>query len=110
MFCILSCTVYPAAKIPGQIGARGTGDLIIINLQKTPLDELATIRIFNKIDNVIELLSQKLEIQIPPFILHRFLKVERKNINARYDLLSLEGKNIFVFSKSLVQKFIVCFL
>ena len=47
------------------------GDLVIINLQETPLDVIASLRIFSKCDDVSKLLAEKLSVEIPPFRLRR---------------------------------------
>lgn len=38
--------------------------LVIINLQKTPFDSLASIRIFGKTDDVMKLLMEELNIEV----------------------------------------------
>ena len=47
------------------------GDLVIVNLQRTPLDQVASLRIFAKCDDVTRLLAKKLSLDIPTFKLHR---------------------------------------
>ena len=47
------------SPIPESTAANG-GNLVIINLQKTPLDHCATLRIHAKCDDVMVLLMQKL--------------------------------------------------
>ena len=47
------------------------GDLVIVNLQRTPLDHVASLRIFAKCDDVTQLLAKKLSLDIPSFNLHR---------------------------------------
>lgn len=69
-----SCTVTPAADFPEKIGKRAK--LVIVNLQKTPLDNLCALRIYAKCDQVSELLMSKLGMTIPPFLLHRRLHVQ----------------------------------
>jgi len=46
-------------------------DLVIVNLQRIPLDRLASLRIFAKCDDVTRLLAKKLSLDIPTFKLHR---------------------------------------
>ena len=48
------------------------GDLVIVNLQRTPLDSLASLRIYAKCDDVSRMLAEKLSLQIPKFLLHRY--------------------------------------
>ena len=46
--------------------------LVIVNLQKTPLDYLASLRINGKCDDVMKLLMSKLSLEIPEFRLTRY--------------------------------------
>merc|ERR1712096_148359 len=57
--------------------------LVICNLQQTPLDGLAAMRIGAKCDDVTRLLMQKLNIEIPEFRLRRFIKFEKKATDDR---------------------------
>eukprot|EP01121_Diplochlamys_sp_Union-15-3_P017964 TRINITY_DN6438_c0_g1_i4.p1 TRINITY_DN6438_c0_g1~~TRINITY_DN6438_c0_g1_i4.p1 ORF type:complete len:351 (-),score=45.54 TRINITY_DN6438_c0_g1_i4:166-1218(-) len=66
-----SLTVTPAADVPKTVGKKKGGKLIICNLQKTPLDHLAAVRIFEKTDLFIIRLMELLKQKIPPFILKR---------------------------------------
>ena len=50
---------------------KNPGDLVIVNIQATPLDKIASIRIFAKCDDVSHLLAKKLSLDIPSFHLHR---------------------------------------
>lgn len=70
MLCLgSSLTVYPAANCPKTVGIkankwsdRGKHHLVIVNLQKTPLhDNLCTLPIFAKIDDVMTGLMKELE-------------------------------------------------
>jgi len=51
----------PANAARRAHGGRGLG-LVIVNLQQTPYDHLTSLRIFAKIDTVMELLAEELEI------------------------------------------------
>jgi len=44
---------------------------VIVNLQKTPLDDLADIRVFAKCDEFTKLVMSKLGLEIPEFKLKR---------------------------------------
>ena len=57
-----SLTVRPACNMPKNTARRG-GDLVIVNLQKTPLDGLATLRIFHKCDVVMKEVMKRLGMQ-----------------------------------------------
>jgi len=68
-----SLTVTPAADFPKLVGK--SKKLVIVNLQKTPLDRYATIRINAKCDDVMKLLMEELKLEIPEWRLIRYLKV-----------------------------------
>ena len=57
-----SLTVTPAADVPQLVGKRNK--LIIVNLQKTPLDKYAFIRVNAMCDDFMKKLSKKLELKI----------------------------------------------
>lgn len=59
-----SLTVTPAADMPSEVGERGKR-LVIINLQKTPLDSLAALRINGECDKVMKLVMEKLGLEVP---------------------------------------------
>ena len=63
-----SLRVSPACDLPQMCKKKG-GRMVIVNLQVTPKDKHADLRIFAKTDEVIELLTKKLGLAIPPFIL-----------------------------------------
>ena len=56
--------------------AKNGGRLVIINLQATPLDSLATLIIHAKCDDVMEMLMQKLSYQIPKWQMKKWLEVQ----------------------------------
>ena len=85
-----SLTVTPAANIPEVNIFRSSSSssslsvvpvfqrvalrhqlLVIVNLQRTPLDDLASLRINGKCDDVIVMLMKKLQLDIPEFRLKR---------------------------------------
>lgn len=55
-----SCKVTPAADIPAAVGARAGANLVIINLQPTPLDGTARLVIRARIDSVMAMLMEEL--------------------------------------------------
>ncbi|KAF2803071.1 NAD-dependent deacetylase sirtuin-7 [Mytilinidion resinicola] len=74
-----SLTVTPANEIPAVVGKRKGGKLVICNLQPTPLDDLTSVRIYSKTDELMTGVMAKLEIPIPPFVLRRRLVVEMES-------------------------------
>jgi len=73
-----SLTVTPAADCPETVGKLG--HLYIINLQRTPLDSLST-RLNGKCDEVMRKLMEELEIEVPPWRLHRGVRVDVQPID-----------------------------
>lgn len=60
---------------------RNGGKIVHINLQKTPQDYEADFVIHGLMDNVMEILMEKLHIKIPEFRLQRWAKVSLTNKN-----------------------------
>ncbi|KAI3399722.1 hypothetical protein diail_5789 [Diaporthe ilicicola] len=89
-----SLTVTPANEIPEIPARKRDRSLAICNLQKTPLDYIADLRVFAKSDDLMARVMEKLDIPIPPFILHRRLVV-RNGENARGKLeLHITGVDV----------------
>eukprot|EP00697_Spironema_sp_BW2_P015666 gnl/Spiro4/6610_TR3409_c0_g1_i1.p1 gnl/Spiro4/6610_TR3409_c0_g1~~gnl/Spiro4/6610_TR3409_c0_g1_i1.p1 ORF type:complete len:573 (+),score=137.75 gnl/Spiro4/6610_TR3409_c0_g1_i1:38-1720(+) len=65
-----SLTVSPACGLP-QTTAKCGGRLVIVNLQRTPLDELSALRIYARTDTVMTMLMERLGVPVPPFRLRR---------------------------------------
>lgn len=59
-----SIRVAPASSMPVET-ARNGGNVVIINLQKTPIDDCAALVIHGKCDDVMMLLMKKLGYEIP---------------------------------------------
>jgi NAD-dependent SIR2 family protein deacetylase len=57
-----SLTVTPAADIPRNVSKRGR--LIVVNLQSTPLDKIAFMRINGLCEDVMKRLATKLELKV----------------------------------------------
>merc|ERR1712217_853576 len=109
-----SLTVTPAADMPQEVGLRWANEvqsgqnpknnLIIVNLQKTPLDNLCSLRIFAKIDDVMVLLIKELGLEIPEWKLQRFMKVkvdpiedQKKKKLLTISAVDVDGINATVF-------------
>ena len=84
-----SLTVTPACDLPRDTARRG-GKLVIVNLQRTPLDDRAHLRIFARTDDVMRMVMAKLGVQIPPFLLRRHLLVKQE-ATSRGKLVALSG-------------------
>jgi len=92
-----SLTVSPANDLPKKVAQHG-GELVIVNLQRTPLDNMrfvdflcvsvlcmcswhvycmhSTLRIHGRTDEVMIGVMQELGLEIPPFVLNRLVRVQ----------------------------------
>ena len=73
-----SLRVTPAADVPKTVFDNG-GKLVIVNLQKTPLDAYAALNIYAKCDDVMDRLMKKLNIEIPKWKIIRYWEIIKKN-------------------------------
>ncbi|KAK3375536.1 NAD-dependent deacetylase sirtuin-7 [Lasiosphaeria ovina] len=84
-----SLTVTPANEIPEAVGqplARRAGAMLAIcNLQSTPLDDLASLRVYARTDELMVRIMEKLALPIPAFVLRRRLIVELATSGAASD-------------------------
>ncbi|KAJ5161649.1 DHS-like NAD/FAD-binding domain-containing protein [Penicillium capsulatum] len=71
-----SLTVTPANSFPEFVGRRKGAKLAICNLQVTPIDQLADLRIFSEADMLMTKVMEQLNLLIPPFVLRRRLVVK----------------------------------
>jgi hypothetical protein len=89
-----SLTVSPANEIPEIAGKRKGAKLAICNLQATPLDELTNLRVYSKTDDLMVRVMEKLQIPIPPFILHRRLVIEMETKDEDRHQLTIYGVDV----------------
>lgn len=61
-----SCKVTPAADVPETVGKKKGDTLVIVNLQPTPLDELASLCCAAKIDDFMSVMMTELGVAVPP--------------------------------------------
>ena len=71
-----SLRVTPAADIPAKVGRRKK-NLVIINLQKTGLDDLAIMTIYGMCDDIMKKLMEKLKITVPEFKIIRRVGIKK---------------------------------
>lgn len=69
-----SLTVTPASDIPKQVCKFGR--LVIVNLQTTPLDKYAYLRINGLCEDVMKKLAKKLDLRVKNFILKRLIQFD----------------------------------
>merc|ERR1711879_398131 len=87
----------------GDVGKRGK-NLVIVNLQATPIDRYACMRINAKIDDVMIPLMKKLEFDIPEFSLQRFItfrivRSEKKEFYLQVQGVDSDGTSYELFTK-----------
>ena len=66
------------------------GKVVIINLQKTPVDDYVDLVIHAKIDDVMSKLMEKLQLEIPQWKLTRYVKIKYEQ-TVKGDCLSVAG-------------------
>jgi len=69
-----SLTVSPACTLP-ELTRKNSENLVIVNLQNTPLTDMANFQIYAKTDVVMEEVMKRLGYSIPEFRLHRKLLI-----------------------------------
>ncbi|KAI4863352.1 DHS-like NAD/FAD-binding domain-containing protein [Hypoxylon rubiginosum] len=89
-----SLTVSPANELPEAAGRKRNANLAICNLQDTPLDGLADMRIHSKADELMVRVMAKLDIPIPSFILHRRLVVRMESVGNERQQLRVYGVDV----------------
>ena len=86
-----------------RVGERGQR-LVIVNLQKTPLDGLASLCIHAKCEEVSAILMDKLGLEIPEFRLKRRVLIKQSHDQKANDVLvSIEGQDMYGFSFSFLM-------
>ena len=73
IYSLAHLSYFPSLCFLMQTVANYGGRLVVVNLQTTPLDDIAKLRIFAKCDDVSTLLMEKLGLTIPPFKLRRLV-------------------------------------
>lgn len=75
-----SLNVYPANFVVKKTAENGF-PVVIVNLQETPMDNLASLIIRAKTDHVMSLLMQALQYDIPKFYLPRHIRIQKSSDN-----------------------------
>ena len=92
-----SLRVTPACDIPLEMTGYG-GKLVIVNLQKTPLDKNADLVIHGRIQNVMSILMEKLNMKIPEFRINRYMQVSLNNNKLIVDGVDSNGDPYTIFN------------
>jgi len=98
-----SLTVKPACNMPGTVGENPNGRLVICNLQNTPYDSVASLKINARTDDLMKLVIEKLGLDIPKFILSRRLCVERTGDKVLFQTFDFDGTLSSVFSEVIIN-------
>ena len=77
-----SLTVSPACDMPRSTKEAG-GKLVVVNLQRTPLDALADVRLHCTTDDFMQHVMRHLELDVEPFCLRRIACLWRSPANPR---------------------------
>ena len=77
--------------------------LVIVNLQRTPLDRLASLCINAKCEDVSKMLMTKLGLDIPEFRLQRRVIMQGSCKDKDMTSLSIEGRDIYGHPFSLLK-------
>ena len=94
-----SLRVYPAADIPGGMIKRGAR-VVIVNLQKTPLNKCCAMEIHARIDTLMEGIMKRFGLEIPQFQLKRCLAIEVTSESLTIQGLDPVTKTPYSFMKS----------
>jgi len=97
-----SLTVSPANDLPSKV-VKKSGQVVIVNLQRTPLDTLSTLRIHGRTDEVMQGVMRELGLDIPPFILQRRLRVKHTKEHLTLEAIDVDGTPLSLFSSIQVQ-------
>jgi len=85
-----SCTVSSAAAFPLKVTQK-KNTLVIINRQPTPIDKYATMRIGASCDDVMKIVAEQLNLEIPKFIIHRHIILEFQNKESNCTGITIRG-------------------
>ena len=85
-----SLRVQPAASMPLET-VNNKGNLVICNLQKTPIDQYATLVIHAKCDDIMELLMKKLGYQIPTWQMKKRLNVALSKDKKQIEVMGVDS-------------------
>jgi hypothetical protein len=69
---------------------KNGGRLVIVNLQHTPLDKHASVRVYAKADDVMQQVMEQLNLAVPAFTLKRYLTIEEQPQKSTIDLYGFD--------------------
>ena len=83
--------------MPKEMVCKGKGKLVICNLQATPLDGIAALRISGMCDKIMIKLMEFLGLEIPKFRLERRIQVSRVNGSINIKGIDSDGTPYVIF-------------
>jgi hypothetical protein len=86
-----SLRVTPAVDIVSDAGSNPDQQMVIINLQKTPMDKLANLCIYGFVDDIVEKLMEKLGLTVPKWKLDRWTKLKLNTKKDGTETLTVSG-------------------
>ena len=96
-----SMRVSPANQMPMMTKAAG-GKIVVMNLQKTPINEYADLVIHETIDKIMEMTMRKLGYPIPDFRRFYRLKLTMQDNNRKMQITGIDTNGAcYVIFKSL---------
>jgi len=84
-----SLRVTPACNMP-KTTADLKGRLVIVNLQKTPLDDQAALIIHGMCDDVMRRVMEKMKLEVPLFTLRRLIQARIEEVKEKR-IIKIEG-------------------
>ena len=91
MLCLgSSLRVSPANEMVGETATYG-GKVVIVNLQKTPYDDMAAMVVHSKIEEFMELLMKELNMEIPKCTLKRWFNAKIEESKTGKETLKVSG-------------------
>jgi len=100
-----SASCYPLSVVKDK--KKGKKTLIIINRQPTPLDKYATLKIGASIDDVFRIVVRELELEVPSFIIDRYLTITHQEIEKGIRSITIGGTDARGLHNSFIQGVVV---
>lgn len=91
MLCLgSSLRVNPACEMVGETARHG-GKVVIVNLQKTPYDDVAAMVVHSKIEDFMQMVMDELNIEIPKCTLKRWFNAKIEESKTGKETLKVSG-------------------
>ena len=85
-----SLRVNPACEMVGETARHG-GKVVIVNLQKTPYDNVAALVVHSKIEDFMMMLMEELNMEIPKLTLKRWFNAKIEESKTGKETLKVNG-------------------